>query len=98
MPKVKVNRALLLRVAQNARLNLSEAEIKEFLPQLQEILNAFGKLDEIDVSSEQPSFQPLQLKNIVRTDKTEKCLTQEQALQNSEHKKDGYFKGPRVVE
>ncbi len=99
MPKVRVDKELLLKVASNARLNLTEAEVKKFLPQMQDILGAFSKLDELDVSKEEPSFQPLPLKNVFREDKAEagKCLSQEEALSNTIHKKDGYFKGPRVV-
>lgn len=92
-----VDKKLLLRVAENARLNLTEGEIAEFLPQLREILKAFGKLDEIDVSSEKPSFQPLPLENVARKDSVEKCLSQEEALKNSRHKKQGYFMGPKVM-
>lgn len=97
MPKIKIDKELLLKVAANARLNLTEAEVKKFLPQMQGILGAFSKLDELDVSKEEPSFQPLPLKNVFRDDKAGKCLTQEEALSNTRHKKDGYFKGPRVV-
>lgn len=93
----KVDKKLLLRVAENARLNLTEAEIKEFLPQLKEILEAFSKLDEIDVSKEKPSFQPIALENVMREDKAEKCLSQEEALKNTKNKKDGYFLGPKVA-
>jgi len=93
----KVDEKLLLRVAANARLNLSKEEIKNFLPQLQEILKAFEKLDEIDVSNERPSFQPIKLNNVMREDKVEKCLSQEEALKNTKNKKDGYFMGPKVV-
>jgi len=94
----KIGKEFLLKVAENARLNLSNSEIKKFLPQLEEILKAFSKLDEIKNLKEEPSFQPLPLKNIFREDKTEKCLSQETALKNTKHKKDGYFKGPKVVE
>ncbi|MDP2974182.1 MAG: Asp-tRNA(Asn)/Glu-tRNA(Gln) amidotransferase subunit GatC [Candidatus Diapherotrites archaeon] len=97
MPKPNVDKELLLRVAVNARLNLSEEEISKFLPQLQEILAAFGKLDELDVSKEQPSFQPIKLVNVMREDKTGKCLSQKEALQNTKNKKEGYFLGPKVV-
>lgn len=97
MPKVKVDRELLLKVAANARLNLAEAEIKKFLPQLEAVLESFSKLDGLDVSKEEPSFQPLPLKNVFREDKAGKCLSREDALSNTQHKKDGYFKGPRVV-
>ena len=98
MAKVKVDRELLLSVAKNARLNLTEAEIKKFLPQMQAILDAFSKLDEIVDLKEEPSFQPIQLKNIFREDKVGKCLSQEEALSNTKHEKQGYFKGPKVVE
>lgn len=97
MVEVKIDRKLLLKVSENARLNLSEDEIKEFLPQLKEILEAFSKLNELDVSSEKPSFQPLELKNVSREDKAEKCLSQKDVLSNTQHKKDGYFLGPKVV-
>jgi len=97
LPKVKIDKELLLKVAENARLELSQREIKEFLPQLREILESFSKLDVLDVSQEKPSFQPLPLKNVFRDDKVEKCLSQKEALSNTKHKKDGYFLGPKVV-
>ena len=97
MPDVKIDKKLLLKVAKNARLNLSEEEVNEFLPQLKEILKSFNKLDSLDVSEEKPSFQPLALKNVFRDDKVEKCLSQKEALSNTKHKKDGYFLGPKAV-
>ncbi len=97
MAETKITRELLLRVAENARLKLSEKEIKKFLAEMQEILKAFSQIDEVDVSAEQPSFQPVPLKNVFREDRKEKCLSQEQALSNTKHKKNGYFIGPKVV-
>lgn len=94
---MKVDKELIEHVAELARLKLTKEEIDKFLPQLKEILDAFSKLDEIDVKDAKPSFQPIDLKNVMREDKVEKCLTQEEALSLTEHKKDGYFKGPRAV-
>jgi len=94
---MKVDEALIKRVAGNARLNLSDDEIKEFMPQLKEILESFSKLDEVDTKDVKPSFQPVEIKNAVREDKVGKCLSNEDALKNSVHKKDSYFKGPRAV-
>jgi len=37
------------------------------------------------------------MKNVLREDKEEKCLSQKEALSLTEHKKDGYFKGPKAV-
>ena len=94
---MEVNKALVMKVAENARLKLSEEEIKKFIPQIKEILENFSKLDEIDIKNTKPSFQPVEIKNHGREDKTGKCLSQEDALKNTIHKKDGYFKGPRAV-
>ena len=94
---MNVDEKLIKRVAENARLSLSEAEIKEFIPQLKEILENFSKLDEVDTKDVKPSFHPVEIKNAVREDKAGKCLSNEDSLKNTIHKKDGYFKGPRAV-
>ncbi|MBW2999227.1 Asp-tRNA(Asn)/Glu-tRNA(Gln) amidotransferase subunit GatC [Candidatus Woesearchaeota archaeon] len=94
---MEINKELIRKVAENARLELSEQEIKLFLPQFKEIIDAFAKLDEVDVSKLKPSFQPVELKNVLREDSVEESLTQEKALSNTEHKKDNYFKGPRAI-
>lgn len=93
----KIDRNLLLKVAKNARLNISEEDVQKFLPQLEEILSSFSKLDELDLKKEKPSFHPIPVKNVLRKDKTEKCLSQEEALSNTKLKKDSYFKGPKVL-
>ena len=61
-------------------------------------MESFSKLDELDVSKELPSSQPIAIKNVFREDKVGKSLSNEEALSNTTHKKDGYFKGPKVVE
>ena len=97
MPKQKIDAELLARVAKNARISLTESESRKFLKEMQEILNAFSKIDEVNVEKTKPSFQPVELKNVMRDDSARKCLTQEEALSNTKHKEKGYFKGPRVV-
>lgn len=94
---MRVDRELIKHVAEVARLNLTDVEIKMFIPQLKEILNAFSAISEVKTDDVKPSFHPVELKNVMRPDKVEKCLTQEEALRNTRHKKDGYFKGPRAV-
>ena len=45
MKGVKVDRNLILRVADNAKLSLTDKEIDEFLPQLKEVLEFFSSID-----------------------------------------------------
>lgn len=97
MKGVKVDKELILKVAENARLELSEKEIEQFIKDFKEILEAFSKIDGVDTEGIEPSVQPVELKNVLREDKSRPGLSQEDALANTEHKKDGYFKGPRAV-
>ena len=94
---MEIDRKLLEHVAEIARLKLTEEEIKKFLPQLKEALKFFSQLQEVDTDNVKPSFQPVELKNVMREDSEKECLTQDEALSLTEHKKDGYFKGPRAI-
>ena len=94
---MEVDKQLILRVAANARLKLTDEEVKRFIPELKDILETFAKLKEVDTKNVKPSFHPVPIKNVLRDDIVEPSFGQEKALRNSEHKKDGYFKGPRAV-
>ncbi len=87
---------LIERVAMLARLELNDAEKKKLAKDMKEILDAFSAIDGVK-SANEPMFQPIELKNLVREDKVKESLSQEDALRNTEHKKEGYFKGPRAV-
>lgn len=97
MAKIKVDRELLQRVAKNCRLELSEKEIQQFLPELREILEAFEKIDHVNIQGIEPAFQPIPLENRWREDRIEKCLSNEEALSNAVHQKPPYFKGPQAI-
>ncbi len=92
-----INENLIRHVAMIARLNLTDKEIKEFTPQLKEVIEAFSRLSEVNTENTTPSFQPIRIRNRTRDDIKGKCLSQEEALKNTVHKKDGYFKGPRAI-
>lgn len=94
---MKLTKELIQNVAEVARLKLTDKEIESFTKELKEVLDNFSTIDKCNTSNTNPSFQPVELKNALREDKEEKCLTQEQALSNTENKKDGYFKGPKAV-
>lgn len=92
---MKIDRELIEHVAEVARLDLTDREVKEFIPQLKEVLDAFGKLSEIEADDD-PSFQPVNLKDSLRDDEPGKCLSQDEALSGAESK-EGYFMGPKAV-
>lgn len=90
---MRIDDKLVRHVAGLARLTVSEDEIKAFVPQLREVLEAFSKLPETDA---EPSMQPVELKNRLREDVEGACLSQEEALEGAQSK-DGYFRGPRAI-
>jgi aspartyl-tRNA(Asn)/glutamyl-tRNA(Gln) amidotransferase subunit C len=94
---MEIDRTLIQHVAEVARINLSEPEIKEFLPQLKEIIKAFSEIQEVNTDNTEPSFHPIELKNALREDTPKKGLSNEEALRNTKHRKDGYFKGPKIL-
>lgn len=94
---MNIDKALIEHVASLAKLKLSKEEIDTFTPQLKEIIEIFSSLNEIDTKNVEPSFQPVELRNAFRKDIPRKCLSQEDALSQTILKKDGYFKGPKVV-
>ena len=63
---MEINDKLIENIAKISRLNLTKLEIKEFLPQLKEVLNNFSKLNELNVEKVKPSFQPVIVKNVLR--------------------------------
>ena len=95
--KAKIDKELIEHIADVARLRLTEKEKDKFVKELKEIISAFSKLDEVDTKNVDINLQPVELKNMLREDKEEKCLSQKEALSLTEHKKDGYFKGPKAV-
>jgi len=94
---MEIDSALIKRVAKVARLSLSDAEVKQFIPQIKTILEAFSKLKEVDTRNTPPSFHPVELKNRLREDKPRPSLSVEEAIQNTSHKRDHYFKGPKTM-
>ncbi len=93
----KISPETVARVARIARLYLSDAEMKKFGKDLNEILKAFKELDKANTRSAEPSFQPLLVKDVFREDATEKCISNDEALKNTKHKEKKFFKGPRAV-
>jgi len=85
------------RVAQVARLKLSEQEVHKFSKDLESILGAFKDLERVPTKGVKPSFQPIETKNVLRKDRVEPSLTQQQALSNTRNKEKGFFKGPKVA-
>ncbi len=91
----KIDKELVKKVSDNARLKLNDEEIESFTSQLKEILANFKTLDEVDTKDVKPSFHPQQISDVYREDNPEKFNWD--PLSNTKNKEGKNFKGPKIV-
>ncbi|HLR03326.1 MAG TPA: Asp-tRNA(Asn)/Glu-tRNA(Gln) amidotransferase subunit GatC [Virgibacillus sp.] len=94
----KMSKDQVKHVAELARLNVTDDEVAMFEEQLSDIIAYVEKLNEVDTTDVKPTTHVLEMTNVMRKDKTEKGLTQEEALGNAPSKQDGQFKVPSILE
>jgi aspartyl-tRNA(Asn)/glutamyl-tRNA(Gln) amidotransferase subunit C len=91
---VAISRDEVLHVARLARLDLTEEEIERFQEQLNAILEAVGKVAELDLSGVEPTAHPLDLVNVWAEDEPRPSLTVEEALANAPDRDGSLFRVP----
>jgi aspartyl-tRNA(Asn)/glutamyl-tRNA(Gln) amidotransferase subunit C len=93
---MEITRDEVLHVAKLARLALSEEEVERFRGQLSAILEAVGKVSELDLEGVPATSHPLDLVNVLAEDEPRPCLSREEALANAPDPEDGFFGVPAV--
>ena len=91
-----ITREDVLHVARLARLELSDDEVERMRAQLSAILEAVGKVAELDLEGVEPTAHPLDLVNVFAEDEPRPSLTREEALANAPDPEDGFFGVPAV--
>jgi aspartyl-tRNA(Asn)/glutamyl-tRNA(Gln) amidotransferase subunit C len=94
MRTMSISREQVVHVARLARLALSEEELERFGGQLSAILEAVGKVAELDLTGIEPTSHPLDLVNVFGEDEPHVSLSQEEALANAPDPDDGFFAVP----
>ena len=88
-------------VAELAHLELTDEEVRKFLPQLDSILEYMQKLNALDTSEVEPMAQvtyPAAENPALRSDQPRTTFTQDEALLNAPESGAGFFKVPQVIE
>lgn len=85
-------------IAKLARLGLTGSEIEKFREELSAILGYVEKLEEVDVSKIKPTSHPLEVENVMRSDKGLKSKVQgSRLLELAPETKDGYLKVKSIL-
>jgi aspartyl-tRNA(Asn)/glutamyl-tRNA(Gln) amidotransferase subunit C len=91
-----ISREDVLLVARLARLEIPEDQIAHVQAELGAILEAVGKVSELDLEGVEPTSHPLDLVNVWGEDEPRPSLPREDALANAPDPADGAFRVPAV--
>jgi aspartyl-tRNA(Asn)/glutamyl-tRNA(Gln) amidotransferase subunit C len=86
------------RVADLARLELSDAEVDRMAIELGGILDHIAALSELDTGHINPTSQVLDLHNVLRADEVQPSLPMEAVLANAPDREDHWFRVRAVLE
>ncbi len=84
----------LEKVAIGQRIPLSAEESESFSVQLEQVLGAFDKLDQIDTTDVLPSYHPVAIPAQMRPDELEPSTA---PTSNARRLEKGYLRGPRMM-
>lgn len=99
---MKITRDDVIRVAELAYLDLSEAELEMYRIQIDEILEYIGKLNALDTAAVEPMAQVLAedqtIDATLREDVVVPCPTASEILKQAPDVEPPYFRAPKVIE
>jgi aspartyl-tRNA(Asn)/glutamyl-tRNA(Gln) amidotransferase subunit C len=84
----------VLHVARLARLALTQEEVERLGAQLSAILEAVGKVAELELDDVEPTAHPLEVVNVWAEDEPRPSLPVEEALANAPDREAGFFRVP----
>lgn len=94
----KLTRDDVLKLAQLARLELTDAEVEEYSTELTEILQYVEQLSNVDVKGLKPTNQVTGLMNVTREDEVKDYgYESKDLLKNLPDSKDGQIKVKRMI-
>ena len=95
---MKVNNKLVEHLAHLSRLDFDDDSKEKMKFDFEKMLDFVAKLEEVDTANVEPlSYMSSEL-NVLREDKVEQVLTQEQALQNAPVNDTDYIRIPKVID
>lgn len=95
---MKIDRALLDKIAHLARLEFEEKDAEKMMADMTAIVDWVEKLSEVDTEGVEPLTTMSHEINVMREDAVKEHLDHERALRNAPKKDSDYFRVPKVIE
>jgi len=96
-PMPSIGRDDVARLADLARIQLTEEEIVRFAGEFDSIMDAVASVSEVATEEVPATSHPIAMTNVFREDVVETTLTQEQALAGAPEAQDGRFAVPQIL-
>lgn len=94
-----INKDEVKKIADVAKLTLSEEELDEMTEHLRSFMDFAAKIDELNTADVERTTHVLKEQPVaLRDDQAKSSLTQDEALKNAPEHKDGHFKVPSILE
>ncbi len=94
---MSLSQAEVKKVANLARLYLTEGEETAFAPQLSAILDYFEQLKELDTDNVEPTTRAIDVNNITREDVQSTYEDRESLLKSAPERDDDFFQVPKIL-
>ncbi len=85
------------KVALLSRLELNDEEVARQARHLNQLLQQFEKLQELDVTGIEPTSHSIPVSNVFREDAMRPSLPRDELLANAPEARDGCFVVPRII-
>lgn len=92
-----ISRDDVAHLAKLARIEMTPAELDHMATELQSILGAVARVQEVATGDIAPTSHPLAMANVFREDVVKPSLSNEQALSGAPAKADERFKVPQIL-
>ncbi len=95
--KIVITEKLIEHLSWLARIRLTEEEKRDFIKDLNRVLEFFNEIDEVNVKNIEPTTHTALLTNVLRDDVPRESLPLEKVLRNASEKEKEYFKAPKIL-
>lgn len=92
-----ISRDDVAHLAKLARIDMNDAELDHLAKEMDVILGAVARVQEVAGADVPPTSHPIPVNNVFRADVVRPSLTQEEAVSGAPAKVDGRFKVPQIL-
>ena len=85
------------KVAQLARLELSEDQITLYTSQLEKILGYVEELEKVETTNVTPTTRAVEVVNVVREDSVVKTQIREELLEQAPNREGNFYRVPKIL-